>query len=65
MSPGQRKLRRCVVIELRACPTYGRMTHFAVLGKSCGHVVWMAVPLKSVRWQEMHAVESPANTLFL
>ena len=39
VGPGQRILRRGAVIECRACPTCGRMTHAAVLGETCGHVV--------------------------
>ena len=50
VSPGQRKLRRRAVIERRACPTYGRMTRPAVLGKACSHVVWIgsAVEIRQV-----------------
>jgi hypothetical protein len=50
VGPGQRKLRRCVVIERRACPACGRMTYFAVLGKACGHVIWIgsAVEIRQV-----------------
>ena len=41
MSPGQRKLRRCAVIERRAGPTYGCMTCLAGSRKACSHVVWI------------------------
>ena len=39
MSPGQRKLRRRVVIERCTLPIGIRMTNAAVLRKACGHVV--------------------------
>ena len=50
MRPGQRKLRRCAVIERRAGPTYGCMTCLAGSRKACSHVVWIgrAVEIRQV-----------------
>ena len=50
MSPGQRKLRRCAVIERRAGPTIGCMACLAGSRKACSYVVWVgrAVEIRQV-----------------
>jgi hypothetical protein len=66
VGPGQRKLRRCVVIERRACPPCGRMTHSAVLGKACGYVVWIgsAVEIRQVA-RDASRRESGKHVVFM
>ena len=53
------------MVERCALPTMVVWHRLQSWGKPAAAWFGLVVPLKSVRWQEMHAVGSPANTLFL